>query len=948
MPSPSWNQIEEQAVLFARDWASAAREQADKQTFWNEFFAIFGISRRLVATFEEPVKGLSQTYKFIDLLWKGKVLVEHKSAGEDLDAAARQAFDYVQDLESVRRGDEAPRYILVSDFQRFVLYDLEPDEQLDLPHFRTRRYHRTAFALENLPLHIRKFAFIPNYQVPTARPQDPLNLKAVNIMATVHDTLKAGGYTGHDLERFLVRVLFCLFAEDTRIFEPESFRLYIENRTHPDGSDLGTRLDELFRTLNTPPERRQRNLDADLKPFPYVNGALFEEKLEFAAFTGPMRQSLLNAANFNWSRISPAIFGALFQEVMKPLERRKIGAHYTSERDILKVIHPLFLDALRAEFDAIQQDRSGRRASRLEDFRKRLTQLKFLDPACGCGNFLVIAYRELRLLELDVLKAQHSTQQTFTAIEVNRLSEVDVDQFYGIEIEEWPARIAEVALWLMDHQSNLRILEAFSQPFYRLPLKKSPHIHIGNALRMDWNNLLPAKECSYILGNPPFVGHQWRSENQVADMELVWGDSGRFGRLDYVTCWYMVAGSYMSLNPGIRSAFVSTNSISQGEQVGILWAALLKKGVQISFAHRTFSWESEARGKAHVHCVIIGFSLRSDADKVIFYYEPKMASPVRTSAQNINPYLVDAPNTILPSRTKPASGIPPMMKGSQPTDGGYLTLDEAEKTNLLLLEPSAEPYIRKYLGGDELLSGTSRYCLWLKSASPSALRKLPQVLKRIGNVRDVRLRSPTKSVRQDAHLPSLFTQDRQPAADYLAVPEVSSQTRNYLPAAFLGPQVIASNKLQIIPGATNYHFGVLSSEVHMAWVKAVSGRLKSDLSYSPSVYNNFPWPQSPTPAQKAKVEELAQAVLDARALYPDSTLAELYDPVLMPPELLKAHQRLDRAVERCYRPEPFASDRERVEFLFALYEKLTAPLLPAPAKQKRRANQPAVRGRNAG
>lgn len=607
MPSISWNEIEQRAIFFSRDWASAAREQADKQTFWNEFFSIFGISRRLVATFEEPVKGLRKTYKFIDLLWKGKILVEHKSAGEDLDDAARQAFDYVQDLESVRRSDEAPRYVLVSDFQRFVLYDLEPDEQLDLPLFRTRRFLRTAFPLADLPNHVRKFAFIPNYQVPTARPQEALNLKAVNIMTGVHDTLKAGGYTGHDLERFLVRVLFCLFAEDTRIFEPESFRLYIENRTHPDGSDLGTRLDDLFRALNQHPDDRQRNIDAELKAFPYVNGALFAEKLEFAAFTGPMRKALLEAANFNWSRISPAIFGALFQEVMKPIERRKIGAHYTSERDILKVIHPLFLDSLRADFDSIQNDRSGRRATRLEDFRKRLTQLKFLDPACGCGNFLVIAYRELRLLELDVLKAQHSTQQTFSAIEVNRLSEFDVDQFYGIEIEEWPARIAEVALWLMDHQSNLRILEAFGQPFDRLPLKKKPNIHIGNALRIDWNDLLPASECSYVLGNPPFVGKKEQTTSQKAEVRSIFKGWKGAGILDYVSCWYLLAAKYVLKHPSIGVGFVSTNSITQGEQVGILWPRLLEMGVSINFAHRTFEWMSEARGKAHVHCVIIGF-----------------------------------------------------------------------------------------------------------------------------------------------------------------------------------------------------------------------------------------------------------------------------------------------------------------------------------------------------
>ncbi len=392
------------------------------------------------------MRRLRGNYGFIDLLWKGKLLIEHKTAGASLEAAETQAFDYIQDLQTVGRGDEIPRYILLSDFQRFALYDLEPDEQLDLPLFRNRRFHRTEFHLADLQHHVRDFAFIPGYQVASPRPHDQLNLKAVAVMAGVHDTLKHGGYSGHDLERFLVRILFCLFAQSTGIFEPESFRLYIENRTHPDGNDLGARLAELFNVLDTPRDRRQRNLDETLQSFEYINGELFRERLDFAAFDAPMRKALLDAANFDWSRISPAIFGALFQEVMQPKERRKIGAHYTSERDILKVIHPLFLDALRAEFDSIQKDRSGRRATRLEQFRLRLTQLKFLDPACGCGNFLVIAYRELRALELDVLKAQHSGQQAFTLDEVNRLSQVDVHQFYGIEIEEWPVRIAEVAL----------------------------------------------------------------------------------------------------------------------------------------------------------------------------------------------------------------------------------------------------------------------------------------------------------------------------------------------------------------------------------------------------------------------------------------------------------------------------------------------------------------------
>ncbi len=463
MPNISWNEIRHRALLFSREWANATSESADKQTFWNEFFNIFGISRKIVATFETPVKRRTGSTGFIDLLWPGKILIEHKSAGESLDAAQSQAFAYIRNLADSNRNEEVPRYVLLCDFRRFALYDLEPEDQLGLPLFSGLRFHAyPEFSLAELRHHVTGFAFIPNYTIHKFAPQDPANIKAVRLMADLHDTLKLGGYRGHDLERFLVRVLFCLFAEDTGIFEPDAFQLYLKNRTQPDGSDLGIRLGHLFQILDTQTQSRQHNLDESLAAFPWVNGRLFSEHIGFADFNMPMREALLRCCRFDWSRISPAIFGALFQEVMTDKERRHIGAHYTSERDILKVIQPLFLDSLRAEFEAAKSDRSTRRAARLDELRGRLATLRFLDPACGCGNFLVIAYRELRLLELDILKVQHGAQQSLTLDQVNRLSTLDVDQFYGIEIEEWPARIAEVALWLMDHQSNMRIHEAFS------------------------------------------------------------------------------------------------------------------------------------------------------------------------------------------------------------------------------------------------------------------------------------------------------------------------------------------------------------------------------------------------------------------------------------------------------------------------------------------------------
>ena len=937
MPGLSWNEIHQRAVLFARDWSSATREQADKQTFWNEFFLVFGIPRRTIASFEEPVRRLRGTYGFIDLLWKGKLLVEHKTAGASLEAAETQAFDYIQDLQTVGRGDEIPRYILLSDFRRFALYDLEPDEQLDLPLFRTRRYLRTEFPLDELPDRIRDLSFIPGYKVHTTKAPDQLNLKAVAIMASLHDTLKAGGYTGHDLERFLVRVLFCMFAENTHIFEPEAFKLYIENHTHPDGNDLGRALAELFQTLNEDTHLRQRNLNEDLQAFPYVNGALFAERLQFAAFNASMRTALLAAANFDWSRISPAIFGALFQEVMKPEERRKIGAHYTSERDILKVIHPLFLDSLRDEFASIERDRSGRRTTRLEQFRVRLTQLKFLDPACGCGNFLVIAYRELRVLELEVLQAQHSGQQALTLDEVSRLSQVDVHQFYGIEVEEWPVRIAEVALWLMDHQSNLHILAAFSQPFVRLPLRNSPHIRLDNALRMDWNTLLPATECSYILGNPPFIGHHLQSASQKEDQDVVLCDIQGHGVLDYVTNWYVKSSAYIQ-ETNIEVAFVSTNSITQGEQAGLLWNHLFARfRLTIVFAYRTFVWTSEARGKAHVHVVIVGFSTRNREKKLIYEIDAEGAAIKESRVQNISPYLVEGTDRALMPVQLPPNGVPKMLWGSKPTDGGGFILNRQQKDEMSAVEPASTHWIRPYMGADEFLHGTERWCLWLSGITPAELRLLPLVANRVAAVRKMRAKSTAASTRRLAAYPTRFAQNAQPDSDYLVIPLHSSENRCYLPIGFISRNVIASNACSFIPNATPFLFGVLSSTMHVAWCRLVAGRIKSDIRYSSSlVYNNYPWPQNPTTAQVARVEELAQAVLAQRARYPDSTLAQLYDPLTMPPELVQAHQRLDRAVERCYRLEPFANDRERVEYLFSLYEQLSAPLLPAEPTQRRR------------
>jgi hypothetical protein len=963
----SWNEIRHNAIKFSRDWTGAKSESAEKQTFWNEFFQVFGVSRRAVASFEEPVKKISGDYGYIDLFWPGIVLVEHKSAGKDLGKAESQAFRYIQDLARERRTKEIPRYVIVSDFNRVALHDLEPEDQKGVPVFDNRRVATIQFPLAEFHKYVHAFAFIPGYKQHKFEEQDPINIEAAEILGNLHDALEAGGYAGHNLERFLVRVLFCLFAEDTGIFERESFRLYLENRTAPDGSDLGLHLARLFEVLNTAPDKRQKNLDETLTSFPYVNGDLFGEQLGFADFNRDMRNALLACCAKDWSRISPAIFGSLFQSIMQPKARRQIGAHYTSERDILKVVRSLFLDDLRAELASIKADRSNRRRARLEEFHKKICALRFLDPACGCGNFLVITYRELRALELEVLLLLFGQQTEMTLDEINRLSQVDVDQFYGIEIGEWPARIAEVALWLMDHQMNLKVSEAFGQLYQRLPLKKSPHIHCANALRADWKKILPPAQCSYVLGNPPFVGQSYQTTEQKADQHFVLSNIQARGVLDYVCNWYVKAAEYVA-GTQIVVGLVSTNSITQGEQAGILWTELFGRyHLKIHFAHRTFPWASEARGKAHVHVVIIGFAVFDTTNKRIYDYEAGIEKVTVSSAKNISPYLVEGSDRAITNRTTPLCDVPKMSWGNKPTDGGHFILSPEERAQLIADEPAARKFIHRYMSGGDFINGDERYCLWLADADPAELRKLPKVMERVEAVRQSRLESKAESTRRYAKFPTRFRQIAQPDSDYLAIPEVSSERRPYIPIAVLPCEVICSNKIQFIPNASQFHFAVLVSSMHMAWMRQVCGRLKSDYSYSNTlVYNNFPWPESATAKQRAAVEAKAQAVLDARAQFMDdavaavydrrtadattparrsqtaatknATLADLYDPLAMPPALAQAHAALDRAVDLCYRPEKFETARQRVEFLFALYEKLTAPLLPA-AKTKGRRKQ---------
>ena len=767
----SWGEIRIRAAAFTDRWKDAGYEKGETQTFYNEFFNVFGVSRQSVGRYEQHVRKLDNSSGYIDLFCPGTLIVEQKSKGRDLEEAYGQAGEYFDALLE----HERPRYILVSDFQTFELHDLAEREEV-------------TFRLDELPQHVESFGFIIGVHRRTFRDQDPANIGAAELVGKLHDALDKSGYRGHHLEQFLVRIVFCLFADDTGIFDTRDMFLdFIESRTNEDGSDTGAKLIELFQVLNTPESKRQTTRDEDLVRFPYINGDLFKDRLDIPAFDSTMRNALLDACYFDWSNISPAIFGALFQSVMDPVERRASGAHYTTEKNILKVIEPMFMDDLRTKFNHLKTRRDSRRIADLRRFQESLGQIRLFDPACGCGNFLIIAYRELRELEIDVLNEITDRQKDISDI----ASRIDVDQFYGIETIKFPALIAETALWMMDHIMNSRLSLEFGHTYRRIPLERSPHIHVGNALETNWNDILPARECSYILGNPPFVGHQWRTKQQQADMARVWGKDGQVNRLDYVTCWFKVAALYTKANRDIQIAFVSTNSITQGEQCGILWPVLFGHDLTIRFAHRTFQWSSEVRGRAAVHCVIIGLTYSSEIKCTIYEYEHIQGDPYAIPVKRINGYLIDGPQYVVPARSSPPQGRIKMHKGSQPTDGarlklpegGYrkssnLILDADDRDKLLADDPYCEKWLRPYVGGDELISGKWRWCLWLKDADPSELRVSKPIMERLERVRKGRLQSPTASVREYANYPTLFTQDRQPDAEYLAIPEVHQRYGN--------------------------------------------------------------------------------------------------------------------------------------------------------------------------
>ena len=962
----SWNEIKDRAIRFSKEWSDTTNEDAEAKSFIEAFFGVFGISRKRVATFEHRVKKLDESDGYIDLLWKGTILIEMKSRGKNLDMAFIQAKEYTHGL----KDHELPKYILVSDFYIFRLFDMEENKT-------------TEFTINEFVNNVGLFSSIAGYIKHIYKEQDPVNIKAAELMGKLHDRLKDIGYSGHPLELYLVRLLFCLFADDTTIFEKQQFQDFIEQRTNEDGSDLAAKIQELFQVLNTPADKRFKNLDEQLKAFPYVNGKLFEEPLPMASFDAKMRQTLLECCYIDWAKISPAIFGSMFQSVMNPKERRNLGAHYTSEKNILKLIKPLFLDELWLEFQKVKGQKN-----KLIDFHKKLRDLKFLDPACGCGNFLVITYRELRLLELELIKELLRAQNIqlyskgYAELHIDQLVKINVDQFYGIEYEEFPARIAEVAMWLIDHQMNMEVSTAFGNYFSRLPLAKCATIVHGNSLQMDWSAIaaknvidIEAEETNvfanepglqydivnvysksvnvidktsppvtfpgkasynYILGNPPFVGKSFQNAQQKNDLNKIFAGVKGAGVLDYVTAWYVKAAQLMQ-NTNTKAAFVSTNSIAQGEQVGTLWNLLFNLyKIKIHFAHRTFSWSNEAKGNAAVHVVIIGFANYDTNNKTIFEYADIKAEPHQLKVKNINPYLIEGKDNVVLSRTKPICNVPNIVFGSMPNDGGFLILSKLEKEEYIINEPNGEKFIKQFTGGEEFINNFDRYCFWLKNIDPSVLRSLPILMSKISKVKEYRLKSQRETTKKLSYTPTLFGEIRQPNSKYIIIPNLSSNIRKYIPIGFKNKEVIASNLALIIPDANIFHFGILTSEMHMTWVKYVCGRLGSGFRYSNKiVYNNFPWCPDPSEKQIKSIETSAQKVLDVRAEFPGCSLADLYDPLTMPPALVKAHQELDKAVDLAYRPQPFITEAKRMEYLFELYEKYIADLFTKEKPKKK-------------
>lgn len=891
------------AKQFVKDWTGRGYEKGDSQPFWLTLLRqVYGVENPAqFISFEDQIM-LDHT-SFIDgHIPSTHVLIEQKGIGKDLKKPIKQSdgslltpFQQAKRYAAELPYSQRPRWIVTCNFQEFHVYDMERptgDPEVILLKDLGDEYYRLQFLVEQGNAHIQK--------------EMEISLQAGELVGKLYDALlkqynsPASEEELKSLNMLCVRLVFCLYAEDAGIFGGHNmFHDFLKKKADKDIGSVRKALKELFLVLDQKPEDRDPyEMDEDLAAFPYVNGGLFaNEKIIIPRFTQEIVDLLLSKAseNFNWSSISPTIFGAVFESTLNPDTRRSGGMHYTSIENIHKVIDPLFFDELSAELEEIASIAVKKtRDKKLLDFQKKLASLTFLDPACGSGNFLTETYLSLRRLENKAVMLRLGEQIVLgDAADFNPI-QVSIGQFYGIEINDFAVTVAKTALWIAESQMMKETEEIVHMHLDFLPLTSYANIVEGNALRVDWESVVPKDKLNYIMGNPPFVGYTQQTKEQKDDIQAI--APGIEKTVDYVAMWYFKAAEYMT-NTRISAAFVSTNSITQGEQVEIIWEPLFEKyGVQIDYAHQTFRWDSEASLKAQVHCVIVGFSVNASESKKKLYSSGRV-----NLVENINPYLLDAPTIFIGKRTKPICDVPLISKGSQPTDGGNLIVTADEYADFCAKEPAALQYIKPFLGAEEFLNGKKRYCLWLVNAQPKDLLKMPMVLHRIDAVRNFRLASKKEATRKWADKPMLFTENRQPTGEFITIPEVSSGNRKYVPMGYLTSDTICSNKLQTIQNADLFHFGVLMSNVHMAWMKTVCGRLKSDYDYSAKiVYNNFPWP-TPTANQIAKIRQTAQAILDARSLYPNNTLAEMYgERMYLFPELLTAHQQNDKAVMQAY------------------------------------------------
>ena len=929
----SINAIRDRCVKFAYDWSDCVGdEKQDGHEFMRELMKCFGITKRKAISYERRSNRASTGRQgYIDALIPGKALIEMKSAGKDLDKAEEQALDYIHDLADV----ETPRLLIISDFRRIRIVDLGNDimtaDGIDSGH--------TEFELAKLPDHIDDLKFLAGYGMVQvgSREQEEASIRAARVMADLYEALDGSGYSDHEASIFLIRTLFCLYGDDAGLWERDLFAEFLDTRTREDGSDLGAQLAVFYQTLSTPVECRQSTLDELTARFPYVNGGIFEERLNIPSFSSAMREELVRACAFDWSGISPAVFGSLFQAVKSPEARRELGEHYTSETNILKTLGPLFLDELRQKFADHVHD-----AKKLTDLRKELGELRIMDPACGCGNFLVVAYRELRSLDTEILvrirelelarKDNDEFQATMFFDDRGEHAEimVQLDHFFGIEIEEWPARIAQTALHLAHHQANREMERLLGQAPSILPLSTSAHITIGNALRTDWTQVCSPSPTVRIVGNPPFIGQSMRSEEQTDDLRLVWGD-GYDGYLDYVTGWFIKASQYFDAVPrGSRFAFVSTNSIAQGAPVASLFRPLLEGGWRIRFAHQTFAWTSEAPGAAAVHCVITGFDRGAPHEKarpVLFTYLSPKALPEAVPVDHINPYLVEGPDIFVDKRTTPLAPILPAVRfGSKPADGGHLIV-EAEDYPRFAADPIAAKYLRPFRMGREVVRGLERWCLWMHTEDfdPRDIDLSPILKERVRVCATFRQGSKKKATVLGAQTAHLFQENHQPSEPYVAIPRVVSETRPFYTAAHLSEDVIAGDQLYTALDPDGFLFAIISSSMFITWQRAVGGHMKSDLRFS----NKIVWNTLPLPAvsdkQRAEIIAYGQGVLAARAEQPGVSLSDMYNPLAMAPSLLKAHRVLDRSVDRAFgAKKPLETNEERLALLFKRYQEMTA------------------------